>query len=418
MLQKGKAFVFFLSAVVVLYGLTAAFYGRVVAKDEAYRELAVFMDALKKINEDYVEVPDIEKVHDGAMRGLIGALDPYSGFFTKAQFEAIQKRLAAGAAGPGVILSERADVLFVVALNKGGPAEAAGLRQGDYVVAVDGIGVEEKSLLEVESMLRGIPGSTVKLSVFRSARTKPVEIEIARTPESPATPSSQLMSDGIGLLQVSSLAGSAAEQARVMLKTLVSAGAQKLILDLRDCADGNAKSGAELANLFLRDGLIYYCRNRNGERTEEARADAERFVTDLPMVVLINESSASAAEIVAGALKDHKRAVVVGEKSFGKGSIQEQITLRSGAVLILSTAKIYTPGGKAIQDETIRNTGIKPDVEAPDDDRQQDLVVETIYDTQEDQVKYRLLQERIRKEQMDRAVEVLTKGAVPAKRAA
>ncbi len=108
----------------------------------------------------------------------------------------------------------------------------------------------------------------------------------------------------------------------------------------------------------------------------------------------------------------------MGEKSFGKGSVQEQISLKSGAVLILTVAKIYTPAGKLIQDETIRNTGIRPDIEAPDDDRQQDLVVETMYDTQEDQVKYRQLQERIRKEQMDRALEVLTKGIEPAKRAA
>src|SRR5512136_286415 len=122
MLQKGKTFVFFLSAVVVMYGLMAAFYGRVVAKDEAYKELAVFMDALKKINEDYVEAPDMSRVQEGAFRGLIDALDPHSGFFTKAQYDAIQKRHAAGTAGVGLILSKRADVTFVVSLQKGGPA--------------------------------------------------------------------------------------------------------------------------------------------------------------------------------------------------------------------------------------------------------------------------------------------------------
>ncbi len=418
MLQKGKAFVFFLSAVVVLYGLMAAFYGRVVAKDEAYKELAVFMDALKKINEDYVEAPDMTKVQDGAMHGLIGALDPYSGFFTRARFDAIQKRLAAGTAGPGMILSKRADVLFVVSLQRGGPAELAGLRPGDYLVAIDGEGVEDKSILEAESLLRGAPGSTLKVSVFRSARTKPMEVEIIRKSESPAAPSSRMLTDGIGLLEIPSLAGSVAEQVRVKLKTLVAAGAQKLILDLRDSADGDADTGAEVANLFLRDGLIYYCQNRRGERTREVRASGDRFVTDLPMVVLINESSAGAAEIVAGALKDSRRAVIVGEKSFGMGSIQQEVTLRSGAVLILSTAKIYTPGGKMIQDEAIRHTGISPDVEAPDNDLQQDLVVQTIYDNQEDQVKYRQLRETIRKVQLDRALEVLTRGVVPEKRAA
>jgi len=418
MLQKGRTLVFFLSAVVVAYGLMAAFYGRVVAKDEAYKELAVFMDALKKINEDYVEAPDMSKVQDGAMRGMIDALDPYSSFFTKAQYEALQKRRAAGAAGVGMVLSKRANVIFVVSIQKGGPAEAAGIRPGDYVMALDGVGVEDKSILEAESLLRGAPDSKLKVSVFRGARTKPLDIEIVRKPDMPAAPTSHMLEESIGVLQVPSLAGTTVSEIRVKLKTLMSAGAQKLILDLRDCADGETQSGAELANLFLKDGVIYYCQNRRGERTKEVSAIAKEFVTDMPMVVLINESTAGPAEVAAGALKDRKRAVLVGEKSFGIGSIQDQIALKSGAVLFLSTAKIFTPDGKMIQDEAIRNAGVKPDVEAPDDETQQDLLVEAIYDTKEDIAKYRELQEKIQKEQMDRAIEVLTKGAVPLKKAA
>jgi carboxyl-terminal processing protease len=418
MLQKGRTLVFFLSAVVVAYGLMAAFYGRVVAKDEAYKELAVFMDALKKVNEDYVESPDMNRVQDGAMRGMIDALDPYSSFFTKAQYDALQKRRAAGTAGAGMVLSKRANVIFVVSVQKGGPAEAAGIRPGDYVMALDGAGVEDKSILEAESLLRGAPDSKLKVSVFRGARTKPLDIEIVRKEDMPAAPAGHMLDDGIGVLQVPSLAGSILNEARVKLKTLTSAGAQKLILDLRDCADGETQSGAELANLFLKDGVIYYCQNRRGERTKEVSAAPKEFVTDMPMVVLINESTAGAAEVAAGALKDHKRAVLVGEKSFGVGSIQDQIALRSGAVLFLSTAKIFTPDGKMIQDEAIRNAGIKPDVEAPDDETQQDLMVEAIYDTKEDIAKYRELQQKIQKEQMDRAIEVLAKGAVPLKKAA
>jgi carboxyl-terminal processing protease len=418
MLRKGRTFVFFLSAVVVAYGLMAAFYGRVVAKDEAYKELAVFMDALKKINEDYVESPDMNRVQDGAMRGMIDALDPYSSFFSKAQYEALQKRQAGGVAGTGLVLSKRANVIFVVSVQKGSPAEAAGIRPGDYVMALDGAGVEDKSILEAESLLRGAPDSKLKMSVFRGARTKPLDIEIVRKPETPAAPGSRMLDGSIGVLQVPSLAGSIVSDVRVKLKTLMSAGAQKLILDLRDCAEGEAQSGAELANFFLRNGVIYYCQNRRGERTKEVSAVPGEFLTDMPMVVLINESTAGAAEVAAGALKDHRRAVLVGEKSFGIGSIQDQIALRSGAVLFLSTSKIFTPDGKMIQDETIRNAGIKPDVEAPDDETQQELLVEAIYDTKEDIAKYRELQEKIRRDQMDRAIEVLTKGTVPLKKAA
>jgi carboxyl-terminal processing protease len=418
MLHKGKLFVFIGSALIVLYGISAAFYGKVVAKDDAYRELAVFMDALKKINEDYVEAPDMTKVQEGAFRGLIDALDPYSSFLTKEQVQALDKRKAAGTAGLGMVVSKRADVLYVVSTQHDGPAEAAGVRAGDYLVALDDASIEEKSILEVESLLRGAPDSTIKLTIFRNGQPKPVDINATRKPEVPSQVASQMLDGYIGLLQVSSLSGNSADQIRVRLKTLISAGAQKLILDLRDCADGETSNGVELANMFLKGGLIYYSQNGKGEKVQEVKAIQDKFLTDQPVAVLINGSTAGPAEIVAGALKDQKRGLVIGEKSFGVGSSQKQIALKSGALLILSTAKFYTPGGKMIQDETVRNTGIKPDVQAPDDDRRQDLLVESYYDDQNDAQKYHELQDKIRKEQLDKAVEALAKGQVPAKRAA
>src|SRR3990172_4590668 len=172
MLHKGKALIFFCSLVIVLYAVSAAFYGKVVAKDEAYKELSVFMDALKKINEDYVEAPEMNKVQEGAFRGLIEALDPYSSFLTKEQMRQLEDRKAAGSAGGGLVLSKRTDVVYIVTVHRGGPAEAAGVRSGDYLIMIDGVSVEEKSILEVESLLRGAPDSSVKVSVFRSARSK------------------------------------------------------------------------------------------------------------------------------------------------------------------------------------------------------------------------------------------------------
>ncbi len=418
MLHKGKLSVFVGSALVVLYGMSAAFYGKVVAKDDAYRELAVFMDALKKINEDYVEAPDMSKVQEGAFRGLIDALDPYSSFLTKEQVQALDKRKAAGTAGLGMVVSKRADVLYVVSTQHEGPAEVAGVRPGDYLVALDDASVEDKSILEVESLLRGAPDSVVKLTIFRNGQPKPVDIQATRKPEIPTQVVSQMLDDHVGLLQVSSLTANAGDQIRVRLKTLISAGAEKIMLDLRDCADGETSAGVELASLFLRNGVIYYSQNARGEKVQEVRAVPEKCLTDVPMAVLINSSTAGPAEIVAGALKDQKRALVIGEKSFGVGSSQKQIALKSGALLILSTAKYYTPGGKMIQDETVRNTGIKPDVQAPDDERRQDLLVESYYDDQNDALKYRQLQDKIRKEQLEKALEVLSKGQVPAKRAA
>jgi carboxyl-terminal processing protease len=418
MLHKGKLFVFVGSALIVLYGISAAFYGKVVARDDAYRELEVFIDALKRIDQDYVEAPDTSKVQEGAWRGLIEALDPYSSFLTRDQAQAIEKRRTSGGAGIGVVLSKRSDVLYIVSTQRDGPAQTAGLRPGDYLIAVDGNSVEDKSILEVDSLFQGAPGSTVKLSVIRSSQQKPLEIQVARSAEQPAPVASQMLDGKIGLLQIFTLSGNTIEQARVRLKTLLSAGAEKIILDLRDCADGETANGAELANFFLKDGLIYYSQNRSGERVLEIKANPSKQLTDEPTVVLINTATAGAAEIAAGALKDQNRALVIGEKSFGVGSSQKQIALKSGALLILSTAKHFTPKGKMIQDEAIRNTGIKPDVQAPDDERRQDLLVESYYDDENDAGKYRKLQEKIKKEQLDKALEVLANGQVPVKRAA
>jgi carboxyl-terminal processing protease len=418
MFHKGKLAVFLGSALIVLYGVSAAFYGKVVAKDEAYRELSVFMDALQKISSDYVEPPDLKKLQEGAMRGLVEALDPYSSFLSKEQADALKTRQAKGAAGIGVVLSKRTDLIYAVSVQHDGPADQAGIRPGDYVVAVDGTGTEDQSIPEVESMVRGPQGSSVKITVFRSSRSKPVDIEVSRKLDSPALVESRMLDGNIGLLEASSLSVPSMDQIRVKLKTLISAGAQKLLLDLRDCAEGKTSEGAELANLFVREGVLYYSQNRRGEKVEEVKANPEKFVSELPLVVLMNYSTAGAAEVAIGALKDHKRAVLVGDKSFGVGSSQTQIAMKSGALLIISNAKIYTPNGKIIQDETTRNTGIKPDIQSPGDERHQDLLVEAYYDEHEDSAKYRKLREKISKEQFDTAIEVLSKGQVPVKRAA
>ncbi len=418
MLYKGKLVVFFGSAVIVLYAVSAAFYGRVVARDDAYKKIAIFMEAIKRIDDDYVEAPDMNKVQEAAMRGLIEALDPYCSFISKEQLAAIEKRNASGTAGVGLVLSKRADVVYVVSLQREGGAEEVGLRPGDYLVDVDGISLEDKSIKEAQSLFRGAPGSKVKVTVFRGGRPKPLEFELTRKTDAPVPVVSQMLDANVGVLDVSSLGDSTVEQARVKLKTLISAGAQKLILDLRDCADGEPVDGAELANFFLREGLIYYSKNRQGERVLQVEASPARFITDLPMVVLINGSTSGPAEIAAGALKDHKRATLVGEKSFGAGASQRQIVLKSGSIITLSTAKFYTPGGKMIQDELIRNTGIKPDVESPDDDHRQELLVESYYDDKEDVVKYRELRDRIYKEQLQKAMELLAGIAAQTKRAA
>jgi carboxyl-terminal processing protease len=419
MSHKAKVIVFIGSFLIVLYGISAKFYGKVIAEDDGYKELSVFMEVLKRINEDYVEAPNMNDVQEGAMRGLINSLDPYSSFLSKEQYEAVEKRRENGQAGVGIILSKRSDVIYVVSVEYDSAAAEAGIRPGDYVIAINGEGVEEKSILEADCLLRGAPGEKVQITVFRSGRSEPLDIEMTFRDQTSTPVSHKMFDEKAGYLKVSSLANSSVEQAKFKLKTLISGGAESLILDLRDCADGKASAGAELANFFIRNGIIYYSQNRQGEKIRVVEADPDAHITDLPLVVLINGSTADAAEIAAGALKDRKRATLVGEKSFGVGSEQAVVKLKSGAILILSTAKYFTPDGKVIQDESARKAGILPDIVAPDKETRQDLAVESYYNGQEDDVaKYRELQEQINRIQLEKALDVLSRDAVPAKKAA
>ncbi len=417
MLHKGKLAVFLGSALVVVYGISAAYYDGVAGKDEAYRELAVFMEALRRINDDYVEHPNINEVQEGAMRGLMDALDPYSGFLTKEEAEQVASRLESGTADLGLVLSKRSDLFYVVAVRKDGASAGAGVRPGDYIVAVDGKSVEGKSLVVVESFLRGPAGSSVKISIFRGAQEQPSEIELTRQEQDPAPPHSQLLEGKIGLLAISTLSGPP-DPIGVKLRTLLSAGADRIILDLRDCADGSVEHGTKLANMFLKEGVIYVRKDMQGETIQIVRAAADAFVTDLPLVLLVNGSTAGAAEVVAGAIKDAQRGTLVGEKTFGAGSSQEQISLKGGSILILSTSKFFTPSGHAIQQDVDARSGIAPDIQAPDDERQRVLMVESYYDHQEDQVKYEKLRERIRNEQLERAVQTARELVGSRKRAA
>ena len=417
MLHKGKLLVFLGSFMLVLYGAAAAFYGKVVAED-AYPELGVLIEVRQRIVRDYVEAPDMDKVQEGAMRGLIDALDPYSSFLTEEQYDEILKTRAEGIASAGMIISKRSDVIYVVSCERDGPAATMGIRPGDYLVSVNGQQVEDKSILEVENLLIGTPGSKIKVEIFRSSMSEPLKLELALKIPSPVKVESKITDKNIAFLDVSSLADPSVKQIESKLRELVAAGVQKLILDLRDCADGDPAEGADLANFFLRDGIIYYSRNRLGEKVQIIEANPDKYITDIPVVVLINGSTAAGAEVTAGALKDRGRAKIVGERSFGLGSEQKTISLQSGAKLVLSTAKFCTPSGKVIQDETIRDAGISPDILVPDNDTRQDLAVESYYDKQDDDMKYRLLREKIDQIQTQKALEVLTEDDMPLKKAA
>ena len=419
MSNKAKVLIFAISVAILLYGASAAFFAK-----EAYKELAIFMDVIQKIRDEYVEVPDMDKVQEGAMRGLFDALDPYSTFLTREQFNELEKRNAAGSAGVGMVITKRSeavqvDVVQVISVQEQGAADKAGIRPGDYLLSVNDEEIHNKSLYEVNNLLHGAPGTVVRLTVFRGSRTSPQDIELTLHEPASVLVTSRILDGNTGYLRITSLNGASVEQARVNLKTLISAGAEKILLDLRSCAEGDPAAGAETANFFLKEGVIYYSQDRNGAKLDVVTASPEKFLTDLPMALLINRSTAGAAEIIAGALKDHNRARLIGEKTFGVGSSQKTIKLKSGAALILSTAKYSTPDGNIIQADTARKSGIEPDFESPDTSTRQDLAVESYYDYDEgDDDRYQKIQEKILQIQLDKALEVLSGSAESLKKAA
>ena len=408
MSQKAKVLIFIISFVILLYGASAAFFAK-----EAYKELAIFMDAIQKIRDEYVEEPDMDKVHEGAIRGLFGALDPYNAFLTREQFNELEKRNTDGFVGTGMFISKPPverynDVFYVVSVQAQGAADKANIRPGDYIISVNGEEVGTKSLFEIKNLLQGVPGTRIKLTIFRDTKTKTQDVELTLQEPASAQVTSKILDGNIGYLRIASLKDAFVEQAKVNLKTLISAGADKILLDLRNCVEGDPAGGAEVANFFLKEGVIYYSQDRNGEKLDVVSASPEKFVTALPMALLLSRSTAGAAEITAGALKDHKRARLIGEKTFGVGSSQKTIKLKSGAALILSTAKYCTPDGMIIQAETARKAGIEPDFISPDTEKRQDLTVEFNYDYDEDdEDKYRKILEKIDQIQLDKAMEIL-----------
>ena len=404
MSNKTKILIFAISIIILLYGASAAFFAK-----EAYKELDIFIDAIRKIQDEYVEIPDMDKVHYGAMLGLFDALDPYSTFLTREQFEEFEKRSVAGLVDAGMVVTKRLDVVYVVSVQEHGAADKAGIRYGDYLLSVNNKEVQNKSLMEVNSLLQGAPGTSIKLTVYQESRTSPRDIELTLLEPATVQVASRILDGNIGYLRIASLKSAYVEQAKVNLKTLISAGAEKILLDMRGCAEGDPAGGSEVANFFLKEGVIYFSQDRDGVKLDVVNASPEKFLTELPMALLINRSTAGAAEITAGALKDHKRADIIGEKSFGVGSSQKTIKLKSGAAVILSTAKYSTPDGGIIQSDTARNSGIEPNFESPDASTRQDLAVESYYDYDEgDDDKYRKIQEKIQQIQFDKALEVLS----------
>jgi carboxyl-terminal processing protease len=319
--------------------------------DGSYRQLGVYSEVLSRIRTEYVEEPNIPAVTNGALHGLLESLDANSSYLDPTEYKDYKQRKE-GKAGIGAAVSKRYGYAAVISVIPGGPADKADIASGDIIEAIEGKSTREMSLAEIDGLLVGTPGSVVNLSVVRPRRVQPLKAEVTRTLVSDPPVSDKMMEDGIGYVKVDDFPKGRSQEIAGKLKTLQKDGAKKIILDLRNSGNGSVDEGVATANLFLNHGTITYLQGQKYPK-QTFNADPQKAVTSLPLVVLVNHGTAGPAEIVAASIMENARGDVVGDKTFGSGSIQKVIDMPDGSALILSVAKYYTPSGKAIQDTAI-----------------------------------------------------------------
>jgi carboxyl-terminal processing protease len=327
---------------------------------QTYRMLELFGDVLDTVERQYVTDVDQSKLIESAIDGMLTSLDPHSGYLTRESFDEMRDQTRGAYGGLGIEVTSEDGVVKVISPMDGTPAFKAGIKAGDYITAVDGASVLGMTVSDAVKQMRGKPGESVVLSIARE-KSEPFDVTIVREVIEPKSAVARMEGD-YGFLRVSAFNERTTDEAERVFTELRAANPQMkgLILDLRNNPGGLLDQAVGLSDLFLEGGEIVSQRGRNARDVERYNARPGDIAEGLPIVVLINTGSASAAEIVAGALQDRKRAELVGLTSFGKGSVQTVIPLRGGmdGALKLTTARYYTPSGRSIQ-----QTGIEPDLE-------------------------------------------------------
>jgi carboxyl-terminal processing protease len=322
------------------------------SNDGSYRQMQVYSEVLSRVQSEYVEDPNIPKVTDGALHGLVESLDANSSYLTAAAYKAYKAHKSEAKGEIGATVSKRFGYADVVSVLPGSPAEKAGIEATDIFESIEGQSTRDMSLPEIRSALSGTPGSTVNVSVVRARRAEPQKMVISRDIVSIPPVTDKMLEDGIGYIKVDALTKGKAQEIAAKIKSLEKSGAKKLVLDLRYTSEGEESEGVATANLFLNHGTITYLQGQKFPR-EAFNADPAKAITSLPVAVLVNKGTSGAAEIVAAALLENARGDVVGDKTFGDGSVQKTIDLPDGGALILSVAKYYSPSGKAIQEVAV-----------------------------------------------------------------
>lgn len=353
MSMKTKAAILLSSFAVLLFVVVGSLGGvHASSNDGSYRQMQVYSEVLSRVQTEYVEDPNIPRVTDGALHGLVESLDANSSYLTPAAYKALKAHKSEAKGEIGATVSKRFGYADVVSVLPGSPADKAGIEATDIFESIEGQSTRDMSLPEIRDALAGTTGSTVNLSVVRARKAEPQKMVITRDVISIPPVSDKMLEDGIGYVKVDALTKGKAQEIAAKIRTLEKSGAKKLILDLRNTSEGEESEGVATANLFLNHGTITYLQGQKFPR-EAFNADPAKAVTSLPVAVLVNKGTAGAAEIVAAAILENARGDVVGDKTFGDGSVQKTIDLPDGGALILSVAKYYSPSGKAIQDSSV-----------------------------------------------------------------
>ena len=355
MSSRTRLAVFLVSIPVVAFVVVGGFLGKATARENPYQHLRVFEDVVSLIVSNYVEKVDVDKIMTGAMRGLAEGLDPDSSYLRPEQV----RRLEAGAALPdgdvGLTLT-RQYYLRVVAARDDSPAAGAGLLPGDFVRAIDGRPTRDMSVFEGTRMLRGIPGSTAILTIIRGSAAEPHDVSLVREERSVPTVSGRMATSSVGYVRVPALGPEAAEALLSRIAELTKAGASRLVIDLRNTAEGRLEAGISAARLFVPRGVLVE-RERRETGPEPVLAQSGDGAISLPVVALINNGTAGAAEIFATALQGNGRAELIGERTIGRTAEQELVELADGSGLWLSVTRYRTPSGEPLHEQ-----GLRPDV--------------------------------------------------------
>ena len=329
------------------------------AEIDIYKKIDLFGEVLEKINKEYVDEINQSESMDSAINGLLQSLDPYSSYMSPEIFEEMQTETSGEFGGLGIEVSMEAGVVKVITPIDDTPASKAGIKAGDYIVKINDIQVQGKSLSEAVDLMRGPVGSGIELTIRRRGAKKALTFNVVREVIEVQSVKSELLDNNIGYLRLTSFNDNSSQQIKKQIKKLKkNENLNSYILDLRNNPGGLLSQAIKISDFFLENGEIVSTKSRKKSENRKWFARKGDILDGKTLLVLINYGSASASEIVAGALKDHKRAILVGENSYGKGSVQSIIPLKNKGAIRLTVAKYYLPSGKSISE-----VGVRPDIE-------------------------------------------------------